>query len=189
MSTPTRALGIEYPGVFANALRIYDVTGSSSSGLPNTILLESTTAHETAHQWFYNLVGNDQLNEPWLDEATTQYATWKYYLDRYGEESAAGYYDSLRGRWARTDFADIPIGMAAGDYSGLEYGAIVYGRGPIFLDELAQKMGQERFDTFLRDYVDTFSWRIASGEDFQALAEEHCQCDLAGLFDEAVFAN
>jgi hypothetical protein len=30
-------------------------------------------AHETAHQWFYSLVGNDQARDPWLDEAL---ATW-----------------------------------------------------------------------------------------------------------------
>ena len=29
--------------------------------------------HETAHQWFYSLVGNDQALDPWLDEAL---ATW-----------------------------------------------------------------------------------------------------------------
>lgn len=29
--------------------------------------------HETAHQWFYGLVGNDQWRDPWLDETL---ATW-----------------------------------------------------------------------------------------------------------------
>ena len=29
--------------------------------------------HETAHQWFYSLVGNDQARDPWLDESL---ATW-----------------------------------------------------------------------------------------------------------------
>jgi hypothetical protein len=30
-------------------------------------------AHETAHQWFYSLVGNNQARDPWLDEGL---ATW-----------------------------------------------------------------------------------------------------------------
>jgi len=29
--------------------------------------------HETSHQWFYSLVGNDQARDPWLDETL---ATW-----------------------------------------------------------------------------------------------------------------
>ncbi len=189
VSTPTAALGIEYPGIFANALRIYNLSAASASGVPNAVLLESTTAHEAAHQWFYNLVGNDQLNEPWLDEAVTQYATWMYYRDRYGEQNAAGFYESLQGRWARNEYADIPIGLPAEAYDGRDYGAIVYGRGPIFLNELAQKMGQETFDAFLRDYSETFRWGIATSEAFQALAEQHCQCDLSPLFDGAVYAN
>ena len=36
--------------------------------------------HETAHQWFYSLVGNDQARDPWLDETL---ATWSQQrLDR-----------------------------------------------------------------------------------------------------------
>ncbi len=189
VSTPTSALGVEYPGIFANALRIYDLDQNSSSGTPNTIMLEGTTAHETGHQWFYNLVGNDQINEPWLDEALTQYAAWTYYIDRYGEQNAQGFYDSLEGRWARNDFAEIPIGLPADAYEGVDYGAIVYGRGPIFLNVLAGEMGQETFDTFMRDYVETYRWQIATSTDFQALAEEHCNCNLSALFNEWVYGQ
>jgi hypothetical protein len=189
VTTPTDALGIEYPGIYANALRIYDLSGNSSSGVPNRTLIESVSAHETAHQWFYNLIGNDQLNEPWLDEAVTQYATWLYYIDRYGEQNAQGLYESFEDRWGRTDFAEIPIGLPADAYNGLEYSAIVYGRGPIFLNELAGIMGQETFDGFLQDYAERYRWQIAYGEDFLELAEEHCECDLSGLFNTQVFGN
>lgn len=190
VSTPTDALGIEYPGIFANALRIYDLSGSSaSSGLPNSALLESTTAHETGHQWFYSLVGSDQLNEPWLDEALTQYATWQYFIDRYGEQNGQGFFNYLQGRWERAEEPDTPIGLPADAYSGRDYGAIVYGRGPIFLNELAELMGQETFDAFLRDYSETYRWQIAGAGDFMELAEQHCDCDLSELFAEQVFGN
>jgi hypothetical protein len=40
---------------------------------PTLVFLGSASqhqaAHETAHQWFYSLVGNDQARDPWLDEA------------------------------------------------------------------------------------------------------------------------
>jgi len=34
-----------------------------------------STVHETAHQWFYSLVGDDQARTPWLDESLAQWAT------------------------------------------------------------------------------------------------------------------
>jgi Peptidase family M1 domain len=49
--------GIEYPTL-------------SYAGPP---LLALIVRHETAHQWFYSLVGNDQYTDPWLDETL---ATW-----------------------------------------------------------------------------------------------------------------
>jgi hypothetical protein len=52
------AEGIEYPTlVYIGAASIV------------TLLVH----HETSHQWFYSLVGNDQARDPWLDEAL---ATW-----------------------------------------------------------------------------------------------------------------
>ena len=71
-------------------------------------------------------------------------------------------------------------------YTELEYGAIVYGRGPLFLKVLSDKMGEAKFDQFLKDYFTTYSWKVATGEDFQALAETTCSCDLDRLFKEWV---
>jgi aminopeptidase N len=52
------------------------------AGTNSTVILESTVAHETGHQWFYNGVGSDQTNEPWLDESVTQYITGEYFYDQ-----------------------------------------------------------------------------------------------------------
>ena len=49
------------------------------------VWLEYVTVHETAHQWWYGVVGNDQIDEPWLDEALTEYSTILYYGHRYGK--------------------------------------------------------------------------------------------------------
>lgn len=186
VSTPTQALGIEYPGIIVNTLRIYDLEASTGP-LPNSIRLESTTAHEVGHQWFYSLVGNDQLDEPWLDESLTQYVTYLYYLDNSGPGVAQAFYNSLQGNWGTVDQADIPIGLPVASYHGNEYGAIVYGRGPIFIHQLAQTMGETTFDEFLRAYVNKFKWGIATGSEFQAMAEAQCECDLTDLFITWVF--
>ncbi|MBN1992141.1 MAG: M1 family metallopeptidase [Anaerolineae bacterium] len=186
VSTPLQALGIEYPGLVGISLALYD-PNAEIGGLPASILLESTIAHEVAHQWFYNAVGNDQVDEPWLDEALAQYATWLYYLDVYDKPTAQGYLDSWESRWERVGRADIPIGLPAGDYDGKEYGAIVYGRGPLFITALAEEMGQASFDAFLRDYYQTHQWGIATGDTFKQLAEQYCRCDLTNLFETWVY--
>jgi aminopeptidase N len=56
----------------------------------------------------------------------------------------------------------------------------------LFFLALADQMGQESFDTFLRDYYQQNKWGIASGADLKALAEEQCDCDLSPLFAEWV---
>ena len=186
VSTPTFALGIEYPGVIAITNRIYDTQGTFS-GTPNNIMMESTVAHEAGHQWFYNLVGNDQLDEPWLDESLTQFVTWQYYADQYGASGASGFEQSLRRRWARVDNQPIPIGMPVADYEGPAYSAIIYGRGPLFFEALREKMGEEDFDAFMKDYVASNSWGIATGDSLKALAEKDCDCNLNALFEGWIY--
>ncbi len=186
VATPMQALGMEYPNTVAISIGLYDAD-AEIAGLPAEVYLESTLAHEIGHQWFYNTIGSDQVDEPWMDEALTQYATWTYYLDRYGEESAEGFRDSLVGRWERVEKTGIPIGLPTGEYDPREYGAIVYGRGPLFLEALAQEMGQETFDTFMRIYFENNKWGIGTAANFQQLAEETCQCDLSDLFNAWVY--
>ena len=184
VSTATSALGVEYPGIIAITDDIY--------GRAFGQYLESTVAHEVAHQWFYNVVGNDQVDEPWLDEALTQYATLLYFGDQHGPAGAEAFRASLQGRWEHSDGAKIPVGLPVaaysedGQYPGT-YGSIVYGRGAIFFEALAEVMGQEAFDAFLVDYVQTHRWGIATAESLRALAEQHCGCDLEPLFQEWIY--
>jgi aminopeptidase N len=185
VSTPTYALGIEYPGIIAITDRIYDM-GGTFSGSSNSVMMEATVAHEAGHQWFYNLVGNDQLDEPWLDESLTQFVTWQYFAEQYGANGASGFEQSLRGRWARVNDENIPIGMPVADYEGSTYSAIIYGRGAFFFEALRDEMGEENFDAFMKDYVVSNSWGIGTGENMKELAEKHCKCDLTGLYKEWV---
>ncbi len=188
VSTPMQALGIEYPGLVGIGLALYDPE-AEVSGLSSQVMLESVVAHEAAHQWFYNMVGNDQVEEPWLDEALVQYATGLYYADVYGEAAAESYRESWTDRWDRVERAELPIGLPSGDYERTEYSPIVYGRGPIFVSALADEIGQDVFAEFLRDYCLTYRWRIGTTEAFRELAEQHCQCDLTTLFEEWVYGD
>jgi len=183
VATPTLALGIEYPGLVAITNRIYG-SGGTFNSTPVEIYLESTVAHETGHQWFYNLVGDDQLNQPWLDESLTQFITWQYFADNYGEKNAEGFKQSLEARWAHIDNAKIPVGQPVAAYDGAQYSAIVYGRGALFFFALRHQMGQEKFNAFLKNYTQKFTWDISTTDALKAQAEKDCGCDLSALFKE-----
>ena len=184
--TPTYALGIEYPGLIVLNQQMFTPEEDLKVG-PEETWLESTVAHEVAHQWFYNLVGNDQLDQPWLDESLAQFATWEYFRDGHGSAAAQVFEDSLEGRWSRVGLEAIPLGMPVRDYEPPAYSAIIYGRGPLFLEALRSRMGGESFDSFMRDYFERNRWKIATTEGFRTLAERDCDCDLGPLFEEWVY--
>ena len=180
VSTPMDgALGIEYPGIVGINKDTYDPSQPYSR-------MESTVAHEVGHQWFYNMIGNDQMNDPWLDESLTQYITGTYYLDRYGKDSFTASHESWARRWSNIKNKMMPIGLPAARYTSNEYSGIVYGRGPLFVEALAQQMGQPVFDDFLRDYFKANEWGIVTPALFKHSAEEHCKCDLSKLFADWV---
>lgn len=171
----TSALGVEFPGIIALRRELL-------SPAEGERWLESTVVHEVAHQWFYSLVGNDQVSEPWLDEALTQYLTLRYFLDRYGATGYQRFREGLLSRWAEVDRRKVPIGSPVAAYGMGEYGAIVYGLGPLVVEWLAGMMERPTFDAFLSDYAERFAFRLARTDDFQRLAEEHCECDLDSFF-------
>jgi hypothetical protein len=182
VSTGTAALGVEYPGAIALHMGNYDPSFEFDE--PTIV---STVIHEVAHQWFYGTIGNDQLDEPWLDESMAQYATWVYWRDTQGPGADEAFRAYLDSRWARVDHEDIPIGLPVAAYEGLEYGAIVYGRGPLFVDDLAGIVGADDFDEFLSDYTDRFRFGVVTTDDYRALAEAHCGCDLGDIFTSDVY--
>lgn len=187
VSTPMQgAYGIEYPGIVGINYSLYE-SSAQLSGQSATSYLESTVAHEAGHQWFYNIVGDDQINEPWLDESMTQYITALYYLDQYGKEGFNNYKATWYYRWDRVDRVAKAIGLPAGSYEGREYSGIVYGRGPIFIYELSKTMGDEAFNQFLKDYFQKYKWGITTTEEFEELAEKECGCDLTDMFNEWVY--
>ena len=183
ISAPMRAGAVEYPGI-TNANVDYFISDLMIGNLPARVYLESALAHEVGHMWFYNVVGNDQQNEPWLDEALVQYLTYIYYLDKYG--NGQGYIDSWHGRMASIENKEMAIGLPAGVYNGAEYGAIIYGRGPLFFLELEKELGQEVLMAAIQNYYQSHLWGIGQPEDLLSTLEEACACELDEIYNKWV---
>jgi hypothetical protein len=160
--------GIEYPGL------VY--IGRVENGQ-----FEEANVHEIGHQWFYSLIGDDQLLEPWLDEAGASYTEVLYAEAAYGPQSRANYVDGL---W---DFVsgfsaavEEPIGLPVDAYDN--YSVVVYLKGLLFFDTLRAELGDEVFFNFLRAYYAEHRYGFATSQSFQASAEAACGCDLDELF-------
>jgi aminopeptidase N len=146
VETPTTAGGIEYPGLIVVADDLYKA---------NATFQEGATAHEAAHQWWYSLVGNDQVDDPWLDESLTQFTTALYFLDAYGQSGYDGYvkqdlqqrYDRVKGT-VDDMRGDLPVAA----YSDQQYSAIVYGKDALFFDAVRQQLGDAKTNAWLQTY-------------------------------------
>lgn len=186
ISSPMQALGIEYPGVTGIYLGLYDESGRTS-GLSNRIIIESVIAHEVGHQWFYNIVGNDQQSEPWVDESLVQYLTYQYFEQQYGNGAGSGIVQSWNDRWARVDYQKMPIGLIASEYGDFAYSPIVYGRGPLFFLEYEKQFGGDILLKGLQSYIQEHLWEEANTEDIKKSLEAACNCDLTDLFEEWIY--
>jgi hypothetical protein len=175
VDTPCAFGGIEYPGL------IYICS------LDDDYYID-TTVHEIAHQWFYGLIGNDQLHEPWLDEAIATYWQVLYYENAFGKERADDRLNLYR-TWSTTPAnRDVPIGLGIDEYgSSGDYYTVVYYKGAVFFDALRDRMGNESFFYFLREYYDRYRYKFVHASDFQETAEDVCACDLSSFFDLWVY--
>lgn len=168
VETPTLAGGIEYPGLVVINQSYYD----SDRGVSDR--MEWVVVHEVLHQWWYSLVGNDQVDEPWLDEALVQYCTLLYYEDQYGPEVAQRLLESIfqeTYQELQETGRDRPVGLPVAGYSKNDYGAVVYQKGPLYFHALRQRVGLETFWEILRTYFEQNRYRIARPEDWLAAVE------------------
>jgi len=165
VETPTYAGGIEYPGLVVINSAYYETLSER---------MEWVVVHEVAHQWWYSLVGNDQVDEPWLDEALTQYSTLLYYENRYGAESAAELVEQVF-RQSYQELVesgrDAPVGLPVAAYSEKDYGPVVYRKGPLYFHALRQEVGDESFWAILQMYFTLNRYGVATPEDWLAAVE------------------
>ena len=168
IETPTTAGGIEYPGVVVLGRTMYKNPRQAS-------YFEFAAAHETAHQWWYAMVGDDQVNHPWVDEALAQYSALIYEEDVHGvtaEQTVLKDYIQNLYDIAKKAGHDAPVDQPVSAFSEQDYAAIVYGKGPLFYDAIRMKMGDTAFFKFLRTYFQRFRYKIAMPEDILKTAED-----------------
>ena len=138
------------------------------------------TAHEIAHQWFFAMVGNDQAEDPWLDEAFATYAEDLFY-ERYYPEYRDWHWENYIS--AHNPYGKIDISIYEGGEL-TEYRNVVYRNGAVFLKELRETIGDDAFFSFLKEYVQQYRYDIVTTEDFWTLLRSTTDVDLTALRNE-----
>jgi leukotriene-A4 hydrolase len=139
--------------------------------------LVSVIAHELAHSWAGNLVGNATWRDLWLNEGFTDYMESRIMTAVYGEqrssmEAVLGL-KSLRSDLAKLKPADQILAIDLRDRDPDDvFSEIPYEKGRLFLNYLDAKFGREHFDAFLRGYFDHFAFKSITTEQFLAYLQE-----------------
>jgi leukotriene-A4 hydrolase len=140
--------------------------------------LVSVIAHELAHSWSGNLVGNATWRDLWLNEGFTDYMESRIMTAVYGQERSSMEQvlglNSLRATLAKLKPADQVLAIDLRDRDpGEVFSDIPYEKGRLFLNYLDAKFGRERFDAFLRGYFDHFAFKSITTEQFLSYLQEN----------------
>ncbi|MCP4139861.1 MAG: M1 family metallopeptidase [Chloroflexi bacterium] len=164
--------GMEYSAFYFQSYGFYNLY----DGTPNNHLT-AVSAHETAHQWFFESVANDQANEPWVDEMLCTYSE-RFYYENYAPESLNWWWTVRMYIYNPDTWVDLRVNENSGEPT---YWSSAYFHGAHFLEELRIRIGDEAFFAFLKDYRSQKAGQIATGEAFFSILREHTDVDFSDL--------
>jgi hypothetical protein len=164
--------GMEYSAFFYLSRDFYSLYDGTSANY-----LTFVAVHETSHQWWFEQVGNDQAQQPWLDEALCTYSERVYYENIHPD--LIGWWWSYRIDFYNPQgFVDIPI------YDGQgfrPYTNAAYFQGAHFLDDLRARIGDEAFFAFIQDYLAQGRGKIVTSNDFFRILSTHTSTDYSDI--------
>ena len=170
------AAGVEFSGLI--------LVSSAYAEDPDGTFYDIIVSHEMAHQWFYAGVGNDIIEDPWLDESLATYLSYLF-LDAFvGSSVAAGTLENWERTYSRAQ-ADNPDATIASPLYAFSrsstYSAFVYSGGAVFVHAVRAAVGDEPFFAALASYYADNLGRIASPADLIAAFEASCECWITDL--------
>lgn len=150
--------GMEYTGL---------VYVNDSLNLTNKLY---TTVHEIAHQWWYGLVGNNQLIEGYIDEGLTEYSTAIFFDENREFNVDAGLifknakiscqnYKELLSAIGKSP--NLKMNKHLSEYEGdLEYVNACYNRPLTMMKTLEDAIGRERVVSTLKGIAEKYKYQI-----------------------------
>ena len=185
-------LSIVYTGLCVSGME-YPALTMICNGLDEATE-QYTIVHENAHQWWYAMVGSDQVNCSWQDEGLAEYSTLCFFEKHPGYgftrtqllgtaiKSYRAYYSVYNQIFGKADTTmNRSLGQFASDY---EYTNIAYNKGLLLFETLRTSMGDGKFSSALKKYFADNRFKIASYESLVACFSRFH--DVEGLFSSYI---
>ncbi len=171
--------GMEYPGLVM-------ISDSLEEGAYGEVIV-----HETAHQWWQGVVGNNEVEYGFLDEGLAEYSVVLFFEKHpeYGfnrEQLIKSSEQTYRVFCSVSDqvFHKVNTVMirGLGEFSSeYEYVIMAYVKPCIMYDYLRTTIGDERFYTALKRYYKEYAFKNALPDDLVGVFEK-CGADTNGFF-------
>ncbi len=182
VKTPFIYGGMEYP----NVVFISDSVDDEEEFL-------KVIVHEIAHQWWYGVVGNNEISEAWLDESLAEYST-ALFFEKYSSYGLT-YDDMVSGALSsyllyvdvvKTIRGDVntKMNLKVNEYQNdYEYSYMVYVKGVIMFDSLKTMVGEKKVVAGLKKYYNDNKFKIATKNKFYSAFKSACHQDLENFFE------
>ncbi|TCP20965.1 peptidase M1-like protein [Scopulibacillus darangshiensis] len=159
--------GMEYP-----QLVMISLPGERSQNW-----VKSVTAHEIGHQWFYGIIGDNEYDEPWLDESFADFSAALY----------DGELNQLTTPAPQQDYFHLssPVSTftAHADEGGINaYYNTIYGYGSRTVNDLRLKLGDQQFYKSMQTYFKKKKFGVSTTADFIKIMEDTSGKDLSAFF-------
>ena len=178
--------GMEYPTLIT--------TGGPWYGPPGIFGAENVTVHEFGHQYFYGLVGSNEVKWPFLDEGLNSFAEQDSMGAWLGAGSIADVFGlkvsdtALHATFGNLFAHDEPVAQAAYAFSlGRHYAALVYSRTSAIVETLRRTYGDEGVRKAMGLYARRWRFRHPVPDDFIACFAEVVGQEAADNLRTALF--
>ena len=181
-----------YPYTSLDIVEVGAIPIAGGISYPGISFVDSTYFHseakqewlgkEIGHQWFYHIIGNNQIKEAWLDEGLTEYVYQRLFLPPATVEARMALdYAALQADLPSIENTSLLQDLSVYK-SWQEYHSIQHIRAKLMMYALEQKIGEDTMYTFLKAYYDKYSFRLVNKNGFMTMAEEVSQMDLSEFF-------
>ena len=183
--------GFQYGGMEHTGATLYNdrqMFLSDNPTLDERLRRTQLIAHETAHMWF-----GDYVTMCWFDDVWTKEVFANYFAARMAEPLYTNINHRLNRLKTYTTAAlreDRTLGSNSirqeldnMHNAGLIYGQIIYNKAPIVMDKLVELMGEEQFQSGIREYLCTYAYGNATWPELIAILDRYTEEDLSTFSD------